>query len=136
MNTHDKYALPPPAVITSAFDPNNRTQAYYTADQVRQAIEADRRQSDTRTSRTVEQLKESLKTRNQRFVATHSEVKNLIEYYEACQAGRAALPEIKLPPLPQGYSDRPWGYEGEMFTEGQMRAHATAAIEGQMKKLH
>lgn len=47
------------------------------------AIEADRQQSDTRTSRSVEQLKEALLSRNQRFVATYSEVKNLIEYYEA-----------------------------------------------------
>lgn len=50
---------------------------------MRDAIEADHKQSDTRSSRSVEQLKEALLNRNQRFVATHSEVKNLIEYYEA-----------------------------------------------------
>lgn len=36
---------------------------------------------------------------------------------------------IKLPPFPQCYKDRPWMYEGGLFTEGQIRAYACAAIE-------
>ena len=63
--------------------PGNDYTAKDMQDFARTAIEADRQEWDTRTSRSVEQLKESLLNRNQRFVATHSEVKNLIEYYEA-----------------------------------------------------
>lgn len=39
------------------------------------------------------------------------------------------MPGIKLPPLPQGYSERPWYYEGGLFTQGQMYYYATAALE-------
>lgn len=39
------------------------------------------------------------------------------------------MPGIKLPPLPQGYSERPWYYEGGLFTQGQMYYYANAALE-------
>ncbi len=36
---------------------------------------------------------------------------------------------IKLPPLPQGYSGRPWDYEGALFTKGQMYYYARDVLE-------
>lgn len=81
MNTHDKISrLIDKLEAIPAMDFAARAKGFH---DLRTAIEADRQQSDTRTSRSVEQLKEALLSRNQRFVATHSEVKNLIEYYEA-----------------------------------------------------
>lgn len=87
MNTHDKYELPPLPFVGGLSTPDYEKAMH---EWCYAAIEADRQQSDTRTSRSVEQLKEALLSRNQRFVATHSEVKNLIEYYEADRKRRGA----------------------------------------------
>jgi|GEM_PF-5872004 len=85
MNTHDKYELPEHDCLYESTNEQGYIdlEPAYRKSTVLRLLEADRQQSDTRTSRSVEQLKEALLSRNQRFVATHSEVKNLIEYYEA-----------------------------------------------------
>jgi hypothetical protein len=76
------YGIPTYEFPDGAYS-SEQMQAYATA-----AIEADRKRRDEsldnvpRSSRSVNQIKEALQDRSQRFTASYSEVMNLIRYYE------------------------------------------------------
>ncbi len=49
------------------------------------------------------------------------------EFIKSPPAPQPAPASGELPPLPQGYENRPHDYEGALFVEGQMRSYAIAA---------